>query len=211
MSFDPSQPRWPAGTDRGGEWRDEGGGVRLTSTDDRAFQGRQVDTDTRLSKQETGEIGEAAALAYLKRQGLVDAKPLNMEQNNFPVDLIEDHELIEVKAGVVSNSQSAQQWRATIGQPGKTERAWLKTATADEKRAWNAEKSAAILKRKNAVLADYTRRTGNRAKGKTITTIIDPDRRIVDVYEFEGFHLRIGWNSSEARSAYKGSFSYAGV
>lgn len=210
MGFDPNQPRHPAGSSQGGEWRGAAGAnITLESSDERAYTGQQISTTEALTKQETGAIGEAAAINYLKRQGLLDARPLNMAQNNFPIDVIEDHELIEVKTGLVSNGQSAQHWRATIGQPGKAEREWLKTASSDEKAAWNAAKSSKILSRKNAVLEQYTRRTGIAARGKTIGTIIDPDRKIVDVYEFDGFHLRIGWNSTAAKNAYKGSFSYA--
>src|SRR5208282_2069144 len=137
-----------------------------------------------------------------------DAGPVNSEQKNFPVDLIQDHELIEVKTGLVSNGSAAQQWRATIGQPGKVESEWLKTASKDEKRIHNARKKAAIMERKAAVMKEYSRRTGKKFAGKTVTLIIDPDTGTADVHVFDGFHHRIGWNSDAARAGYRGSFAY---
>lgn len=227
IKFDESQPR-----DESGRWSDGGGGggssstteegpspesghigssgpsVKLTPSAERAFEGKQIETETKLSKLETGQIGEAAVVAYLKDQGYEDARPLNMEQNNFPVDLVQNHDLIEVKTGVVSNQSSGQVWRATIGQPGKNEQAWLKQASAEEKRAWNAQKSQAILDRKQAVLEEWSAAHGVEARGKTMTTIINPDTKTIDIYEFSGFHSRIRWNSAEAKAAYKGSFRY---
>jgi len=210
--YDPDQPRVPKGEgDESGEWTSEGGGGArsITAVEERAFNGQRIETETTLSKQEAGALGERVVIAYLQEErGFKDASALNMERSNFPVDLVQDHELIEVKTGMVSNGPSAQHWRATIGQPGKAEREWLATATAVEKRAWNQRKSAAILERKGKVLADWSRRHGIEAKGRTITTIINPDTKTVDLYEFSGFHLRIKWNSPEAEKAYVGSYRY---
>jgi hypothetical protein len=41
----------------------------------------------------------------------------------------------------------------------------------------------------------------------TLGLIVDLADRTVDVYWFDGFHLRIGWQSPETRAAYRGSFT----
>lgn len=41
-----------------------------------------------------------------------------------------------------------------------------------------------------------------------MTTIIDPDRRVVDVYRFDGFHHRIAWNSETAKKGYVASYKF---
>src|SRR5208282_2909720 len=103
----------------------------LKQVEQRVFTRLQVATQTRLSKLETGEIGEKIALQFVKSQlGLPDAQALHAQASiNLPADLIADHELFEIKTGLVSNGSGAQQWRATIGQPGKQETEWLKHAS----------------------------------------------------------------------------------
>lgn len=185
-----------------------GGGLKITATKSRAWNGKQVEIKTQLSKQETGRIGEAAVLAHLHGQGLKDARPLNEKQSNFPVDMVQDHGAIEVKTGLVSNSSAAQQWRATIGQPGKSETQWLKTADPKEKAAWNQKKMQAILDRKEAAVKELSKDLGRAVKGYTMTTHINPDTKTVDIYKFPGFHLRIPWNHPSVAKAYVGSYKY---
>jgi hypothetical protein len=215
-AYDPDQPRRPKGDPEGGQWTEGGGGgesttgVTIKPSEERAFNGEQIQTEKKLTKKETGEIGEKVVIEYMKNQGLTDARPLNLEQQNFPVDLVGDHQLVEVKSGLVSNGKDAQKWRATIGQPGPNERSWLKVISADEKLAWNKQKARAIIERKHKILEEFSAAHGVPARGKTITTIINPDTRIVDVYEFDGFHSLIRWNSQQAKDAYKGSFTYEG-
>jgi hypothetical protein len=205
-------PRHPKGSESGGEFAPKGGadaGIQLTPTKERAWSGEARALRSKLNKLETGEIGERAVIAYLRRDPKSrDARSLNVKVNNFPLDLIGDHEVTEVKAGLVSNGKSAQQWRATAGQPGNKERAWLAKASKEKKAAWNEKKQGEILKRKQQALAQVSRQVGRKVKGQTITTIIDPDRKVVDVYKFDGFHLRIAWNSDAARKGYVGSFKY---
>lgn len=216
--YDPGQPR-----DGEGQWDETGaggaGGGKLASTKagvgklkkskERAFSGESVETKTKLSKQEAGAIGEQVVIEHLKAQGLKDARALNTRQANFPVDLVQNHDAIEVKTGLVSNGESAQQWRATIGQPGKKETEWLRKASPEAKKKHNLKKQQAILDRKQAALKEISKEVGRKVKGKTMTTIINPDTRTVDVYEFDGFHLRIPWNSPQAKSAYVTSYKYA--
>jgi hypothetical protein len=180
----------------------------LKRVEKRVYEGEPRLIQSQISKQTAGAIGEHIAVAYLKSEGIHDAEPLNSRTNNFPVDLIGDHVCVEVKTGLISNQKGAQHWRATIGQPGKKETEWLKTASKDEKSAWNKRKNEEILARKNKVLEDMTKKYGTKIKAKTLTTIINPDTHMADVYMFDGFHSAIRWNSDEAKKAYVGSFHY---
>lgn len=177
----------------------------------RAWSGQPVTLQhTPPSKQNTGKIGEAVAAAFVRDHlGARDVRQANSEKNNFPVDLRYDHTLVEVKAGLASNDASAAQWRLTIGEPGAKEKAWLKTATPKQKAKWNARKQDLIEQRKAAIVANYEKLTGTRQKTRTITTIIDPDRQLADVYVFDGWHKRIGWTSEQAQKAYVGTYHYA--
>lgn len=182
--------------------------IPISPSDDRAFNGKPVPLKKKLSKTESGRLGEAAVLAHLHRNGHTDAHALNVKAANYPVDLVHDHQAVEVKAGLVSNTAGAQQWRATIGEPSKREKAWLRRASPTDKAAWNKEKQEKILARKERARAAVERRVGEPVRGKTITTIIDPDRRRIDVFEFDGFHLRLSWRGPETEKAYVGSYTY---
>jgi len=209
VMYSPDQPRVPAGSSDGGEFApgEGGGGVSLKPVNQRAFLGKQKNVRSKLSKQATGALGESIGLSLI-RDKYPDARHLNDEKANFPVDLIADHELTEVKTGLVSNGTQAQQWRATIGQPGVAEAKWLAKASPEEKAEWNADKQQQIIDRKNQVVADYSKKLGKNVKGSTLCLIVDPDKKVADVYKFKGFHSRIGWNSPEAKKAYVGSYKY---
>lgn len=212
------QPRHPSGSPMGGQWARVGGspGVpghypkieKLTTSAERAWNGEPKDLKHKLSKLEAGQLGEAIAVKVMQKGGAKDAGLLNVKGNNFPVDLAHNHEVVEVKTGLASNSRAAQQWRATIGQPGVKEAEWLAKASPDQKAAWNAKKQQMILRRKKAIVRDFSSKLGVKLEGSTMAMIIDSDRKIVDVYRFKGFHNRIGWSSSEAASAYVGSYKY---
>src|ERR1700737_260140 len=139
-----------------------GGGVALEQSDARAFEGKQVETNTQLSKLETGLLGEEIALGFFREHGIEDIHSINVGRNNAPVDAIGDHTAIEIKTGLVSNSKSAQQWRATIGQPGKEEGEWLRKASPEEKAVWNQKKQEAILDRKTAALKELSKELGGK-------------------------------------------------
>jgi phage-related protein (TIGR01555 family) len=180
------------------------------------FTGKPVTTKRVLTKLETGSIGESVVMSYLKSIGLKSPRPLNSEQNNYPIDVVAilpgpppKDQLVECKTGIVSNGPSAQQWRATIGQPGKAATEWLKTASSEDKKEFNQKKAQDILERKAAALKRHQKETGRKVVGKTITTILNPDTNTADIYEFTGFHSRIAWNSPEARAAYRGTYAYS--
>lgn len=181
---------------------------KIKPTKKRAFEGKPVEA-TKISKQLAGAIGEEIVIQHLKSQGFADARHLNMERNNFPIDLVQDHESIEVKTGQVSNGPGAWQWRMTIGEPGKEEKAWLAQASDEEKAAWNAKKQAAITERKKKALAEVSKKVGKSVKAKTMTVLLNPDTKTADLYMFSGWHDRIAWNSDAARKAYIGSVQYA--
>lgn len=182
--------------------------LRLTRVAQRVFTGQPVPHKVSLTKGETGEHGEAIALAYLRSIGLKDARSTNMSTNNFPIDIIAGKYLVEVKAGLAGNGKDAQKWRSTIGEPGKAEKAALAAMTPQEKLKHNAQKRQACLDRKRKVMADYEKSLGHKFKSRMITMILNPETRSVDIHDHSDFHSRIGWNSPEAKTAYVGSFKY---
>lgn len=184
-------------------------GVRLATSKQRAFTGEEGSVKTKISKQEAGKIGEDIVVGWLRARGMADARPMNLDRNNFPIDLIQDHETIEVKTGQAGNSKGAQQWRLTIGEPGKAEKEWLMKATPEEKAKWNAKKQKKIHERKQKVLNELGKVLGHKVKAATVTVILNPDTRTADIFKFSGWHDRIAWTSPETTAAYQGSFRYA--
>lgn len=178
----------------------------------RALSDQPASASTKVSKQLAGAIGEEIVIQFLKSKGFADAGHLSdylhSERNNLPADLIHDHKIVEVKTGQASNGVGARQWRLTIGEPGEKEKAWLKKASPEAKAAFNAKKQAEIHKRKEQAIKEVSKELGYKIAGKTMTTVIDPARKVVNIYEFDGFHDRIGWDSSAAKKAYLGSFQY---
>ena len=181
-------------------------GGKLRATKERAFTGKP--SGGKISKQLAGAIGEEVLVAHLRSLGLKDARPMNLDRNNFPIDLIQDHETIEAKTGQASNGSKAQQWRLTIGEPGKAEKAWLKTLSKEEKRAWNADKQAQIHERKLRELKALEKELGHPVKPVTMTVILNHETRTADIYRFEGWHDRIGWTSEQAQAGYVRSVKY---
>lgn len=184
--------------------------VKLTPVKekDRAWTGTTKPT-TRLTSQEAGALGEKIILSWLKSiTGLKDAQPMNAHKSNFPVDLIGDHQLFEAKTGQVSNKPGSYDWRAKIGQPGIAETAALKKMSPEKKKAYNAKKKAKIMERKNAVIQEYSEKLGHKFSPKTIAVLLDPDRGVADIHQFDGFHHLVGYNSDLAKKGYVGSYKY---
>lgn len=175
------------------------GGGTTTGETERAFNGAQTSGGQKLTKLRTGEVGEKVAAEHLGN----GARSLNTKGNNYPIDLITDTHAVEVKTGLSTNRPDAQKWRTTIGQPSKTETAWLKTAAPAEKAAWNASKQRAIIERKNKALDELRRETGVKLKAKTIGVILNPSTGTADIHEFDGFHSNIRWSSPQMQAAYK--------
>lgn len=221
-----SQARYPAGHPKGGQWRPEhypegardhvrydSLGISLRPTKEQAYlvEGVNRVPRTRLSKQETGRIGEEAVIAFLRgRLGDKGAARLDRRVSNFPLDIISPKLglLIEVKSGVLGVHRKAEQWRYTIGEPGEAEKAALARMSPERKSAHNARKMQGILLRKELTAAAISKSAGRRFRTVTFTTIIDPDRKVVDLFRFNGFHARIDWRSQKADAGYIASFRY---
>lgn len=182
--------------------------VTIRKHEERVFTGKTIHTIQVMSKIQTRRLGEAIITAHLQQAGHEDARPMNYGHADYPIDLIYDHESVEVKTGVVSNKAKSQHWRSTIGTPGRAEQKMLANMTPAEKRAWNRNKQARIAARKEAVLKQISEELGHEVKAKTYGLIINPDAKTADIYEFDGLHERIGWNSPEAERAYKGTVKY---
>lgn len=201
----------PSGDDAPHPGASHGSAVAVKPAKQRAWGGKDpVELKTTLTKQETGRVGEAVALAWLKSQGFADARPMNSAATNFPIDLIEDHAPTEVKAGLASNGRGAQQWRLTFSKETAAEKSAYEKMTPAERERWNAEKQKRIHERKRRVIADLQKRNPRTPiKPRTITVVLNPDTRTADVFVFDGFHDRIDWQSAAAKSAYRGSVTYA--
>ncbi len=223
--------RYPKGSPKGGEFAPTGAAAasrekirgevadalraKPTSADvsvrtitKKVFTGQSEPKSGKISKAETGYLAEQIVLDYLHSQGFKDARTLNRMRNNFPLDFIHDHEVIEVKGGLLSNTPRAQQWRLTIGQPGKDESQWLSGAVAEHKAEWNGDKRSAIVQRKRAVLAEVNAVARRKFKVRTITAIIDARGQKADLYSFNGLHERIGWKSKGVEDHYTASVSF---
>jgi hypothetical protein len=147
--------------------------------------------------------GEQVTIAYLKSKGFEDARTANIGRNNFPFDVVQNHDAIEVKAGLVSNGDTAQHWRATIGQPGKAETAMLKKMSREDKAAWNAKKAKMILARKEKAVANVAKKLGAKKMGAKTMAFIINGQKTADLFEFKGF-MRIP-EERAAKSAFKGT------
>ena len=184
----------------------------MKQTNSRAFKGESIELKTKLSKQESGAIGESAVIAWLKKQPkFKDAGHAMHEGHNashFPVDVKADHHVFEVKTGLASNSKGAQQWRITVGEPGQAEKEKLSKMSEEKRAKYMAKKLAACANRKKNMLRILSEKAGKKITAKTVTTILNPDTQTVDIYQFDGFHQRIAWNSPEAKKAYVGSYKY---
>lgn len=184
-----------------------GGKLERLEPDKRVWQGSQHTGQTKLSKLQTGALGEKIAMESLEAISRIDYGTLNVGLNNAPVDAAGDHEAIEIKTGIATNTPAAQQFRATIGQPGKEESARLLHMSAEEKRMYNQHKSQQILKRKSAMLGKMSRLAGQKVTPYTVAVILSPDGKRGDVFKVPGFHLRLGWNDSIVKDNYIGTYT----
>lgn len=182
--------------------------VAIKVTTERAYSGKRIDTTTVLTKQQSGALGEAVILAYLKHSGMADARQTNDKATNFAVDLVAGDHCIEAKTGLVSNNDKSHHWRATIGQPSKATAEWLKSATAEEKSDWTQKQYREIMARKDAAVAKVSGEIGRPLGKRTVTTILNPDTKTADIYVFDGFHLSLTWKNPNTEKAYVGSFKY---
>jgi HK97 family phage portal protein len=204
--------------DEYGRWASVGSGITLKAvpSEQRAFTGEPIETENKLSKQEKGRLGEEILASWLRTQsalGLDDVK--THYTSNYPLDLLgfKDGKPVgayECKSGTVDNKKDSQDWRLKIGEPGKAEKALLAAMSPEDKKRHNQQKRADIHTRKYNALAEINQQQGvENVKLRTLAVVIDPDRKVVDVYQFEGVHDFIGWKSDLMKQGYQGSYEYA--
>lgn len=181
--------------------------VTIGMATDRAYNGKTEPTETKVSKSKVGRLSEDIIIAYLRSHGL-SADPLNLQRNNYPIDIMQGNNMIEVKGGLVSNGPSALHWRMTIGEPGPTEKALIAKMGKSEKQEHNRLKQKLIMQRKVSMVRTYSRRLGHQMEGRTMTLILNPDKGLADIYSFKGFHQRIGWKAKQVKDAYVTTVSY---
>lgn len=174
----------------------------------RAYDGKQILTDRRLSKDMIGKIGETVALRL--KGGMHANKYLMIKRNNLAFDIINVRKgiLYEVKAGVISNDSDTQKWRLTKGEPGVEEKEFLRNASPMIKRLHNAGKEGAIMARKLAFKARIEKLTGKKFRMRTIGLILNPDTNTADVHEFNGLHMIIRWYWPMAKKGYARSVKW---
>jgi hypothetical protein len=90
-----------------------------------------------------------------------------------------------------------------VGEKEGEEAAWLKKASPEAKKRHNRQKLQAAMKRK----LDECKKRG--MKPKTLGIIVNMETKVADLYELDGFHLSVHWNSAQAEKAHVGSFRYA--
>jgi SPP1 gp7 family putative phage head morphogenesis protein len=222
--YSPEQERVPKGSPDGGRWTKGDAGlaahqywaktdgrsvnIKKEKATDRVWTGKQVEQKVQLKKDQTGKVGEAVAIAYLKQQGYTGAKTAVTSRNNGAIDIRYDHVLGEVKAGNASNGSTAQHWRVTLGQFSKTEQRFYNRLSALKKADHNEDKMKAAMGRKEAMRSELSKKLGKPIKAQTFTFIVDGDRQRVDMFRFEGYHRRIAWKDAEVASHYIGTYSY---
>lgn len=192
---------------------------------DRVWQGTSTDPppiSQRLTKLQTGHIGEQMAMKALEdvtRQPFADLNREN-NRNNNPVDIAGDHRGTEVKASAEYSQTRA--WRARLGEPGKAEKVRRRELTRKAKdakteherkmflaakRAEGDEKRRMILQRKAAEIDRLTAlNDGQRINPTTVGVILSTDGRRGDVFEVQGHHLYLGWSQSATESNYLGTY-----
>lgn len=180
--------------------------LSFSRINERVWQGKQSQEQSTLSKLETGDIAEKMVIQALKDHLGVELTTLNVGMNNAPIDLGAPGMAVEVKGGLTSNSSSAQGWRATIGEPGKAEKALIAQMTPEEKKAHNQYKSQKILERKQRLLDELSEMSGEQVKGYTAGVILSPDGKRGDVFLYPNFHLNLRWSQYAVDEYHIGSY-----
>ena len=170
----------------------------------KVWTGKQA-SKSKLSKLDTGVIGEKLAKKALSRRFGKGFEALNIEKANAATDVGNGAMVIEIKTGLASNNKSAQHWRSTIGEPGKGERGLLKGMSDGAKDDHNRRKDKKILDRKRNLLRRLSS-SNRRTKGYTVGIILSPGGSRGDVFLIPGFHLRLGWNKYATDEYYIGTY-----
>lgn len=186
---------------------------RLQASKTRAYNGERAGVP--ISGHLAGAIGEEILIQHLKQQGYADAGTtsnfVGSIQNNIAFDLIHDHQLIEVKAGQTGLASGV--WALKYdGRFTKVQEAKFAKMTPEKiakaKKKINRAKVEAIHQRKKAFADAMQKKLGFKIKTGMMTCIINPDTKTADLYQFDGLHDSISWNSEMAKAAYVGSVRY---
>jgi hypothetical protein len=163
-----------------------------------------------VRKQAQGRLGERIFGAYFRQVvGVKGVVVANADETNFPVDLLFKGGTVEVKAGNIGNKKGSQQWRVTLGGAGATEKAYMETLSGKALRAYNDKRETDAINRKLAVMKELQKINGGRKQeALTATLIINMDTHTADIFVFDGFHKKIGWNTAETAAAYVGTVSW---
>jgi hypothetical protein len=167
--------------------------------DQRVYQGKQEAlVGKKFTKSQNGKIGEHVASKALADHFGMEIAPVNVGVNNAPVDLVANTKAaIEVKAGRVTNSQKHHTSRASIGEPGKAEKALIAKMTPQQKRAHNDRKKNAIIARKNNLVKQMSKAAGGKQiDSYTIVAVMSADGTKADAFLVPGFHLNLSWRKA---------------
>ena len=181
---------------------------KLTKVADRSYNKKSVPLKTKISKYDTGKLGERLAASYMKKVFKLRTRTLNVKMSNSPIDLKAGKFLIEAKGGLISNKKGSRYWQANDGEMGELQKQQVREMTPEKRKAWYDVRKEGIIPRKYRLLAAMTRRDGIKYQPRTITTIINPDTKTFDVYVFKGYHRYVGWDSPLAIESFAGTFKY---
>lgn len=184
------------------------GRIRTRKLKGQQFADQRDPSVRKITKQQGGALGEAVIASILRKQG-DSVKLLGLTPSAKSGDLQTKKFLIEVKTGqFFSNSgPSTWKWRITIG-GNKVKKADVSPA---EWRQYNKNKRQWAVDRKYAMAKKH------KLKPKTITVILNPTRRTVDVWSIQGFHKELRYPKRGAKQTadiisrggkYEGSWAY---
>ena len=162
-----------------------------------------VPIKTKLSKQETGRVGEAVVLAWLQSQKATKDAVLNNTSSgkagtSQSIEMLADSMAPEITAGLCSNGRDAQKWRITFSMNmSKEQQAAYAAASPEQKAEFNARMQQACYEGKMARLVELERETGKTIKPVTVTTVLNPDTRTADIYVTDGYHPVLRWKDAK--------------
>lgn len=186
---------------------------KIKDTKDRAWNGKQEGEP--LDIHLAGAIGEEIIIAHLKQIGYADADYtssfIGSNNNNIPFDLIHDHQLVEAKTGQVGKPSGVWALKYDGRFNKDQEAAFVKMSPEQvklEKKKINADKVRRIHERKQQFADGLAKDLKYKITPGMITVIVNPATKTADLYQFDGLHDSIGWNSDKAKAGYLKSVKY---
>lgn len=185
---------------------------KLTPTKERAWDGysRVPIKYSFTSNNEQGKMAESLAASYIDQvMGIPDVAAHESTDSVTlakAIDLIGDHRSFEIKGAKPSNSVGARQWRITPGEQGQWEKDLVFSMKPAERKFYLKNRDQLALNRKLLRTEEIGRQKGTKILPTTLTMIFNPDTRVVDMYEFDGFDLILNWN--KYKDNYVGSYKY---